>query len=584
MTAKRVHLTRATLAAAMGLSVGPVHAFGVLGCDYRGGNPNNFIECVNNEANNRSSRVRDDLNKEIANERKVSNGLRNDVASLNTQLSEARAAAVTAASQARDEVRAGADHAKTSGERAVLEVSRSMPTQRVFACLERRGALQQWQNDASNLLANPPAAARDIGLRYWRAARTQVQGIDADQLIRAAQSPNPSAELDGYLEAARKATGADPAAACAAEGLASLTLAMKSSAEQLHATMEQERKQVFDERIRPVIGRAIDKAQGLLLDRVRADLERAIASSEGDLPPWRIVLASNSRGGASGLTDLALEFEPELLAQDTPRSDPVVKGGDKAANLITDVIAVDFGGIASAALVRGIVIPRLARTGQPVADVLLMLNRDPSTVTAKDRVDLAAVVREAFKADPRIRADVEIEILMGVVKSIGNNYIASSGLFYGVPGGGKLIEFAGMGLDSAVEFGFRGATSAFGSAPTGGAIVSQIELIYKGISHSVPADVAKEGAKLILITGAQAAYGKAIDELTERIKRTSGPSLDARLDTVRRDTPGFTAVFDFLQSKLIRSLAASYATRLENELDTHLTRSATVMTRAIGAP
>ena len=76
-------------------------------------------------------------------------------------------------------------------------------------------------------------------------------------------------------------------------------------------------------------------------------------------------------------------------------------------------------------------------------------------------------------------------------------------------------------------------------------------------------------------------YTKAIDDITAELKAGEAANIDATLEGMRKSTPGFSAVFDFLQSKASRKLAAGYITDLEQRLDAYQAQVDTLTVRAI---
>lgn len=557
----------------------PTYGFDVLGCSYHGGSPNNFINCVQNSSNNRINDVRNDLEGRVRKEREELGKLSKDYDKVRSQLSltqnrldDALASAPKAIEAARAEVRNSMNYANSLPEQLALQSTRALPTQEIFRCLERSGAIPLLHADIKALGTNPAQASRQIGLRYWEIAKKTTSAMTPDNLLSAAQSPDPRRDLERALATGTRIASADPVARCAASGMAPALRAMLGEAERMHTTIQQESQVLFEQQVKPVIERAMSQGQNLFIMRLRQNLEKAIADNQ-QLPERLMIAAAPEISGITRVDSIQPDSKIHL-AQST----------NEAFALAEDIVSVDIGDIASRALVRGIINTRLDRSVAGLDQVLELLRRDPASVTSEERTAMLVTAKNALRSDPQIRAAVEIEIMTGILKGMGTNYIGSNSYLLSIPGGGKLVDLGYEGIRQAVEYGFLTMTEGLGVATTGGTIVGAFHSVYKGVDGSFAADVTRTIAKDLLLATAKAVYGKMIDDLTDRLKAGAGADLDRRIEDHRANSPGFPAVFDFLQSKTIRFLASSYVNQLEERLDAQLSRVDTLIQKAVTLP
>lgn len=242
---KKIWLPLAVLALALISLLAPAqaHAFGVLGCNYNGGNPQNFVNCINRAAENRANDVRRQMEQSPL-------------------------------------------HAKGEAEARLLAAARNMPLDALFSCLSASGALSSFQADVELARRSPEELLPVIAARIDAQLRTLVD-----------------ARLEGLV---RTMTSGDepPSAATIAASLNQLQLELIKRVPGLSCL---ERTVGFDRASIARLGLAraaeVDQRQAENLRRMNALMEDLIRRS---LERAMIQAAGNAAGGAAWLASKGL--------------------------------------------------------------------------------------------------------------------------------------------------------------------------------------------------------------------------------------------------------------------------------------
>jgi hypothetical protein len=366
---RQMHLKALVLVSAMGAGT-PALAFDVLGCSYGGGNPNDFVRCINNSANSRVNDTKRDGEQKAAR-------LQGDIDKLKRERDE-RAAAV------RHEIEDGPLFAKGQAEAKILAAAHTLQLDALFQCLASSGALEVMAADVDALKASPA----EFFTRLQGRVEQQLDGVRNDRLRPALQALLQADRLPSrdFAVALTQQFAADLSQRV--PGLRCLDLHLAPAAPNL---------------------RIAALGQANLMDQKQVQLSAQI----------RTLLEDKIREG------LQARLQQGLAAADGLATWLAQKG--------LDIADVDADAIVHRAFVRRILWPAMDRA-RPSVEALATALRARPALSSAEITRLQSVARDNLQADPRMKSAALIEIGAHVTRDLGSTVITSdfaTGMFTG---------------------------------------------------------------------------------------------------------------------------------------------------------
>ncbi|MBK8015474.1 MAG: hypothetical protein IPK20_01415 [Betaproteobacteria bacterium] len=532
-------------------------AFDVLGCSYRPpGNPNGFIDCVNKTADRRvrdaearlNDRI-DDKNEEIAKLAAQADDLRRQkdaaeararglderLAAAGREAEELRAESQRLVAAARREVEQSANHARTLGEQRVLTAARDLRVDELFRCIERSGAMGQFQGDIQRLVSDSASMPRVMHQRFSAAMEPLAQAR-ARQLEALSQGGAASLTPAAAWAELRSIAERDPLGRCLFQHMDPVASRLAQGAQALQAQVAQQQMLLFERHMKPAAERAIMKGLDIFVGRALKRIETAH-------------LQDQTRVAALG------------------DSGVFVRTDDKAKyELLKDVFALDVEGIASAAFLEGLLLPRMDRTSAALEQVSAEPLRDRFGFVTPQARAAARNWHTVVAPDARMTSRVQLEIALGVLRSMGDNYIDSDATTLGIPGGGVIVDAAFEGIEDVTDMVMNVSHGSSGLAPEVGAG-----------AYSAPRQAAESGqrwgnlpvkaaAKWAVQKAAKMAWGKVMDKVSDIVRQNGEEGLQAVMDEMRARNPADASLADQLERLALMKLGASYLESLDTAL------------------
>lgn len=529
-------------------------AFDVLGCSYRPpGNPNGFIDCVNGTADRRvreaesrlNDRIKDrndeisrltqqldDLRRQKEAAEARARGLDERLAAAGSEAIELRAEAQRRADAARNEVQQSAAYARTVGEQRVLAAARDMRLDELFRCIDRSGAMGQFQADVQRLVNDPASVPRVMHQRFAAAMEPMAQAR-ARQLDALAQGGTGSISPTAAWEELRAVAARDPLGRCMFAHLEPIAGRLMQGAQSLQVQLAQQQSELFDRHMKPAAQRAIMKGLDAFLGRALGRIETAHLQD----------MAQVAALGGTG---------------------PYQHTGDASKiQLLKDVFSLDVEGIANAAFLDGLLLPRMDRTAVALEQIGAVPLRDRTGFVTPEARTAAGNWHQAVAPDTRMNARVQLEIVLGVMRSMGDNYIDSDATTFGVPGGGVIVDAAFEGIEDISDMVMNVAHGSSGLAPEVGAG-----------AYSAPRQGAESGqrwgglpvkaaAKWAVQKAAKMAWGKLMDGVSAAVVQYGEDGLQTAMDEWRARNPAEASLADQFQRLAMMKIGSGYLESLD---------------------
>jgi hypothetical protein len=494
---------------------GTASAFDILGCSYHPpGNPDDFIRCVNNASDKKARDANDSLSKAFDEERK----------------------------KLKQELPSG------SAEVETLAAVRKLNLQPLFACLDGSGASPRLRDDVAKMASDPSAAMKLLFDRNWQMIEQSFDALIGDDLDKLTKLSNPTDLSKTAADATKKLallTAKDPVLKCLAQYTQSRASGLEQTGKDIEAKVRERTTQLFEQKLKPIIQKATSKGIDLFLQKVLAQLAP---------PPGRANVGTGTSTRTSAL-DSADSGNSGNSGSNRPGS------GGTGGSPLWSLLKVDPEAIASAAYIRGVLLPRVDGISAKLAAVNVELAKPTRDPVALDRA--AKALRAAVAANPEVTAVVEIQIAIGIIKALGNNYIEYDGLIFGVPGGGVIWDM-GYGLFTfGINTGYDVLHGTAGVIPEVAAyIFSVVRRILQATEEEPGGQLVKKAVKMAMLKGFELAWGSLVENVGDAYINYHGDALNRRKATLKYGDPMLSFLVDRLEPEVLKKIGAHYLDKL----------------------
>lgn len=521
-----IPLRRCAIALAISGLSQAASAFDVMGCSVNfGDNAGNVRRCIEGKADERVRQARSGLERDLDAARRAKAD-----ADRRAQDAERRA------QEALRRIETDPNLARAAGEKQFLQTFRELGLESVFDCLRATGAQQEIQALAADMRTNPAQAARSMLERGWQRSESTVARL-VDDSIRIAETSgidelrrtlnNPERQVRRFAEL-------QPGTRCLMQHMSPDSFQVQAQLPALRQLALSAQTRLAAEKIGPAATRMASRQIQALMAAVLTG-------------PRPAVYRPTEGGGAFLRTGGSEAAAADFLQVD-----------DETKTFVLDLIALDAAGIASNVFARHKLLPGVRNAAGAVT-------RYTNAVAAQNpaRADIDAAADAANGAlDMRfdVTGPMQIEIGMGILKSLGTNYIETDGVFFKViPGGGMIIDTLYSSLETGVGSAMNVVHGSAGLVPEAGAYVVTIGRTPFDGAKEFAGGAIKWGMKKILVK----AFGDFMDETTEVLKIAAGPELDRRLGELRARHPMFAGMLDGMQREAITFLADAHLKDLQ---------------------